>query len=210
MHTQQEKFWAENFGDDYIGRNTFSNDQMDEFYTSQFGVSRSAMNQNFLADIQVDSVLEAGCNIGNQLSMLQSQGKTQLYGIEINEKAVEFAKTHTQKMNIVQGSIFDMPFRDGFFDMVFTSGVLIHIHPKDIEQAMREIYRVSKKYIWGFEYYNNEYVMVPYRGNTDRLWKGDFAQKYVELFPDLQIVKREKYKYLTDTNVDEMFLLMKP
>jgi len=71
------------------------------------------------------------------------------------------------------------------------------------------MYRVSGKYIWGFEYHNAEYVEIDYRGNKDKLWKGDFKQLFLDRFPNLKLVKAESYKYSQSENRDEMYLLEK-
>lgn len=207
--TQQEKFWSSNFGKDYIKRNYFSPDKLNSLYIKNYGISRSKINKNLLGKIKTNNVLEVGCNIGSQLVMLQSQGFKNLYGIEIYDKAVELSKKLTKNINIIQGSGFDIPFKDNYFDLVFTSGVLIHINPKDLKRIMAEIYRVSKKYIWGFEYFNSTHIAVPYRGYKNRLWKGDFMNLYREMFPDLKLVKETKYKYLGNDNIDASFLLKK-
>jgi len=86
-----------------------------------------------------------------------------LYGIELQEYAVEISKSRTKHINIIQGSAFDIPFKDNFFDLVFTSGLLIHIAPSDVEQILREIHRCTKKYIWGSEYFADSYTQVEYR-----------------------------------------------
>lgn len=104
----------------------------------------------------------------------------------------------------------DIPFRDGFFDMVFTSGVLIHIHPADIQKAISNIHRCSGKYIWGFEYYAESYQEVLYREHKNLLWKTDFAKLYKDAFSGLKLIKEKKYIYLDDNNlVDQMFLYEK-
>jgi len=56
-------------------------------------------------------------------------GINNLYGIELQQYAIEKAKALTKRINIIHGVADDIPFKDGYFDMVFTSGVLIHIHP---------------------------------------------------------------------------------
>jgi len=93
--------------------------------------------------------------------------------------------------------------------LVFTSGVLIHISPDNIANALKEIYRVSKSYIWGFEYWADEYRKVNYRGKDDLLWKGNFSGMYLNLFKDLTLVKEERFKYLNGSNIDTMYLLKK-
>ncbi|OGN00916.1 MAG: methyltransferase type 11 [Candidatus Yanofskybacteria bacterium RIFCSPHIGHO2_02_FULL_41_29] len=207
--TAQEKFWSSEFGKEYMERNTLSLQELNKLYTTNFGVSRSRINKDFLGKLKIGNILEIGCNVGNQLALLQEEGFKNLYGIEIFPKAVELAKTHTKSINIVQGSGFDLPFKDNSFDLVFTAGVLIHISPKDIKKIMKEIHRVSKKYIWGFEYFSPDHIAIPYRGNKDRLWKGDFAKMYTSQFPDLKLVKEKRYKYLQNDNLDCGFLLKK-
>lgn len=209
MPTKEEKFWSSNFGAGYLARNKFSNKELNQLYKNKFGITRSKLNKEFLGKLKIKNILEVGCNIGNQLTLLQSQGFKNLYGIEIFPEAVETAKTHTKGINIIQGSGFELSFKDSYFDLVFTSGVLIHTNPKDIKKMMKEIYRVSDKYIWGYEYYSPKHVGIDYRGNNARLWKGDFCQMYLNLFPNLKVVKRKKLKYLDGDNHDEMFLLKK-
>ena len=92
---------------------------------------------------------------------------------------------------------------------MFTSGVLIHINPDDLNTAMREIYRCTNEYIWGFEYYADEYSEIPYRGRRDLLWKAPFAKLYLDEFRDLELVKEQRIKYLDNNNIDSMFLLEK-
>jgi len=67
-------------------------------------------------------ILEVGCNVGNQLRMLQRMGFNNLYGIELQQYAIEKAKALTKRINIIHGVADDIPFKDGYFDMVFTSG----------------------------------------------------------------------------------------
>jgi pseudaminic acid biosynthesis-associated methylase len=190
-------------------RNTYSPEQLDEFYSKQFGISRTEMNTSFLGGLEIQRTLEAGCNVGNQLRSLQSINIENLYGIELQQYAVEMSKEVSKGINIIQGSLFDIPFKDEYFDLVFTSGVLIHISPNDINKAIDEIYRTSKRYIWGFEYFNEQYEEVQYRGNTDKLWKTDFMKLFTDRYPSLRVVKVAQYKYLENQNVDQMYLLEK-
>src|SRR3989338_11165642 len=210
MTTQQEQFWQGQFGADYTERNNYDPAALDAFYHQTWGVTRSAMNDEFLKGLPINNVLEVGCNVGNQLHLLQTQGYKNLYGIEIMEYAVERAKQLTKGINIVQGSAFDLPFKNNYFDLVFTSGVLIHIHPDDVKKAMAEIVRVSKKYIWGFEYFAETLTEIKYRDHQDRLWKTNFSNLYLDLFPVLALVKEKKYPYAANARqVDAMFLLEK-
>lgn len=204
--TEQSEFWKGEFGDEYIRRNS---DDLDASYKKKYGISRTDMNKECLSGLSKERrILEVGCNIGNQLVLLKGMGYQNLYGIEINRKALEIAKKE-HLIDAIYGSAFDIPFKDGFFDMVFTSGVLIHIAPEDQMKAMAEMVRVTRRYVWGFEYYSPECEEILYRGNKNRLWKNDFANQFLDNFNVLKLTCSKKYRYLDSNNVDIMYLLEK-
>lgn len=208
--TAQTRVWQGEFGRAYTDRNTLEMAELDALWSRNYGVSRSAINQMFLDGIpRSASFLEVGCNVGNQLLLLQAQGYTQLTGIELQSYALAHARSRLKGIALEQGSALALPFEDQAFDVVFTSGVLIHIAPDDLPQAMREIHRCARHYIWGAEYFSPELTAVNYRGNDDLLWKMDYARKYLTLFHDLELVKERRFQYLENDNVDTVFLLKK-
>ncbi len=209
MTTPQEKFWQSAFGSEYTQRNFFLPADLDALYVKKYGISRTDMNKEFLSGLRIKSILEVGANMGAQLLVLQTMGYTDLHGIEINEDAIALSKKAAPGITMSRGSAFAIPATDASFDLVFTSGVLIHISPDTVKDAMREIHRTSRKYIWGFEYFSEASVTIPYRGHADRLWKANFSQIYLDLFPDLTLVREVRYKYLKENNEDAMFLLQK-
>ncbi len=199
METNQIKFWNGQFGKEYTERNIFSSNELDDLYILRYGISRRLMNEEFLYTIQEErdiKILEVGCNIGIQLRHLQIMGFNHLYGIELQRYAVEKAKVHTKNVHIIQGSIFDIPFKDGYFDLIFTSGVLIHIDPNNLIYAMKEICRCTKKYIWGFEYYSDKLQEIIYRGNKGVLWKQNFSKLFLDNFKNLTLVKEKNINTL--------------
>ncbi len=208
--TAQMDVWKGDFGREYTDRNALSFEAFENFFKENFGFTRTELNQKFLDSLDRNlRILEVGSNVGNQLLILQRMGFENLYGIELQSHAVELSKQRTKGINLLEGTAFDIPFKDDFFDLVFTSGVLIHIAPKDLIRVFREIYRVTRDYIWGFEYWAERCTEVSYRGHQSLLWKGDYAKLYLEAFSDLVLVKQEKLKYAKDPNVDAMFLLRK-
>ena len=208
--TKQMEQWGGQFGKEYTDRNVLSLEETELLYKKNYGITRTKMNSEFIGNLDRDlKILEVGSNTGTQLLYLQEAGWKNLYGIEINAYAVELSKSRTKGINIIQGSAFDIPFNDGFFDMVFTSGVLIHIAPEDIDRVLDQMYRCTRQYIWCFEYYAENYNKVNYRGHADLLWKTDFAKLFLERFSDLKLVKEKHFKYLYNENVDTMFLLQK-
>lgn len=208
--TEQMEKWAGEFGREYTDRNALSLEEMEALYKRNYGVTRTELNRRFLKGMdRTIRILEVGSNMGNQLLCLQRMGFSNLYGIELQSYAVELSKSQTRNINIIEGTAFDIPYKDSYFDLVFTAGVLIHINPSDITFVMREIYRSARKYIWGFEYYAKSYTEIPYRGQRNLLWKADFAKLYLDEFRDLELVKEERIKYLDNDNVDSMFLIRK-
>ncbi|PIU41827.1 MAG: methyltransferase type 11 [Candidatus Omnitrophica bacterium CG07_land_8_20_14_0_80_42_15] len=208
--TVQLKKWKNKVGKEYTDRNSISLNDLEKLYKSNFGITRTELNKLFLGRMgRAIRILEVGCNIGNQLLCLQKMGFKNLYGIEPQDYAVEISKKRTKGVNIIKGDVFDMPFKDNYFDLIFTSGVLIHISRKHITKAIKEIYRCSRKYIWGYEYYSKKRREIPFRGKRNFLWKANFIEIYTDIFPDLKLIKVKYLKYLKNDNMDTMFLFKK-
>jgi pseudaminic acid biosynthesis-associated methylase len=212
MKNEQELFWQGSFGNKYIQRNKFNKIQdFNDFYIKRYGLTREQINKRFLKNINVNKpVLEVGCNIGNQLIALQNIGFKNLFGVDINKKSLIEAKKNTN-INFLESSAFDLPFKDNYFNLVFTNNVLIHIKPSNLDKIFNEIYRVSDKFIMGFEYYNKSLINIKYRNHKNRLWKGDYSNMFLKKFSNLKIIKEKIYKCHDENKdiYDKMFLLKK-
>ena len=92
-------------------------------------------------------------------------------------------------MNAIVGPARELPFRDRWFDLVFTMGVLIHQPPQTLPLVMAEIVRCSRRYVLCGEYFAEKLTEVPYRGQTGALFKRDFGGMYEQLFPELELRK---------------------
>ena len=208
--TPQLKEWTGRFGLEYTERNSLTPAQVDELWVKNYGVSRTEMNRRFLSDLPKDArILEVGCNLGNQLALLQDLGFTNLYGVEVQEHALEAARARTRNLQLTLASAFDLPYEDRYFDLVFTAGVLIHISPEDLPVALDEIHRCTGQYVMGSEYYAPSSTELKYRDHNALLWKMDYAQQYLTRFPRLELIHEERLPYLENANVDSMFLLRK-
>src|SRR6187431_1949286 len=98
--TLQEEIWKTSFGTEYSNRNVFDNTALDEVYTSDIGETRTAMNEKFIGHLDRNiRILEVGCNIGLQLVNLQQMGFKNLYGIDIQEHAIDLARERTKDLN---------------------------------------------------------------------------------------------------------------
>ncbi len=112
--------------------------------------------------------LRLGCNTGHQLDMpCINTVSTNLTDIELQFGAANLC-TEAQKVVFMLCRPLDLRSlsKPGSFDLVFTSGVLIHIAPHDLPTIMGEIHRCSSRYIWGFEYYSESIEQKLATGET--------------------------------------------
>jgi len=210
VETEQTIVWKGDFGREYTDRNTLDVEALNQLHRRNYGISKREINASFLRDIPKDAAfLEVGCNAGNQLLLLLEMGFTNLAGVELQPYALEIAQRRLPRVALKSGSALSLPYENFSFDVVFTSGVLIHIGPKDLPRAMDEIYRCTRSYIWGMEYYSTDVAEVSYRGHSQLLWKMNYARQYLERFPDLELVREQRLPYLENKNVDAVFLLRK-
>ena len=103
--TEQERFWAGTFGDEYIDRNK------DIHYIS----SNIALFVKILSKTkQVQSVIEFGANVGlNLLAIKSLLPKAQLSAVEINQNAVAELKKFVKEATVYHQSIFRFSTRCG-------------------------------------------------------------------------------------------------
>ncbi|MDD9886448.1 MAG: methyltransferase domain-containing protein [Gammaproteobacteria bacterium] len=208
--TTQTEAWSGDFGDSYTSRNPHTADDMDALYRKNFGLTRSELNREFIGDMdRASRILEVGTNTGAQLQLLQNMGFRNLRGIDVQARALETARQLMPGIELTLAEASDIPFGDGFFDMVFTSGVLIHISPDNIVPAIREIHRCSGRYIWGYEYFSADCTPIRYRGRDNLMWKANFPKLYLDEFADLKLIRERKIRYRDSDNRDIMFLLEK-
>jgi pseudaminic acid biosynthesis-associated methylase len=209
--TKQEDFWQGEFGRAYTDRNSRDPGHWDAFYRSTWGTTKIEMNEKAIGSLPRNTrILEVGCNTGMQLAGLQRMGFTDVWGCDIQQYAVDEGRKFVQNAQIVKASALDLPFKDGFFDLVVTNGVLIHIAPDDLGKVVDEMVRCSRRYIWGFEYYAVAPTEIDYRGEKGFLWKRDFAAFMLDRHPTLKLVRKDIYPYVAKEELgkeDVMYLL---
>jgi spore coat polysaccharide biosynthesis protein SpsF len=171
--------WKGDFGATYTDRNVI------EWQARQPGW------REVLQGLTVQSVLEIGCNRGHNLVAISDLlgEQADVVGIEPNRHAQRVARGSSDRIAVLNGDAFALPFKDRTFDLVFTAGVLIHIALARLPAALAEIHRVSRRYIVALEYFAEEETSIPYRGRDDLLWKRNFLKHYQEQFPELVLVR---------------------
>lgn len=177
-NTEQEKFWAGEFGNDYINRNKSEN-----IIAANVSMLSSILKQTK----NVSKIIEFGSNIGLNLEALQILlPQASLSAIEINENAVK-SLSRFNNLTVHHTSILNFEPTEQH-DLALIKGVLIHINPDKLDHVYELLYKSSSKYICLSEYYNPTPIDVIYRGHKEKLFKRDFAGELLDKYPDLQLV----------------------
>lgn len=174
----QERAWASDFGNQYVDRNTGRVPANRHFFRKALAQARG-----------INSVLEIGCGVGENLSALrQLYPVAHLEGIEINEKAAGIAREHGHLVRNV--SILDYIANESLCkcDLTLSKGVLIHVPPSELGSAYHLLVQASIRWILIAEYYSPKPVEIEYRGQAGLLWKRDFAGELLNVYQELRLV----------------------
>jgi pseudaminic acid biosynthesis-associated methylase len=177
--TPQLTRWSAEFGNAYTDRNRVD-----------WRERRSAFT-DITAGLDIGSILEVGCNRGHNLRALQAVlPGARLAGVEPNDYARGLAEEQAPGCEIVPGDVGGLPYTAEHFDLVFTAGVLIHVPPASLTDALVEIHRLARRWILAIEYFAQRDEVVAYHGREDMLWKRDFLAHYRGLFPELVVIRQ--------------------
>jgi pseudaminic acid biosynthesis-associated methylase len=179
--------WRGAFGAEYIRRNDASEDTFQQIATAYDRILTTAGIKG-----EIKSVLEVGANIGLKLAGLRRVlGPTvQLSALEPNPEACARLRDSPELglSQVFESDAYRIPAPDASFDLVFTNVVLIHVPPEKLPTVMREICRVSRRFVLASEYFSRVPTEVVYRGEKGLLWKRDFGRAYLENCPELRPV----------------------
>ena len=168
--TPQDEHWQGQAGDAYTERNVVQWQHRMSFW------------QTMIVMTGARSVLDVGCNVGwNLLALRNAAPNVQVAGCDINMAALTKAmalglpvmRCHASQVASVLGY--------ESFDLVCTSGVLIHIGPNQLASIMKSLINASKRWVLAVEYSAPREVEVIYRGEPDLLWKRPYGLLYREL-----------------------------
>jgi len=165
----QQIFWIGSGGDRYITRNMdFHNfEYMDGF--------RKDIIRSILKHIPRDiSILELGCSKGQTIGKLKEMGFTEITGVDINESGLKIAREEFPEFEFIKSAIEEYN-STKMYDLVLTSGLLIHIQPDNLPNVINKMKKLSKKYIFGFEYYSKEFERIDWPGDC---YSGDYAKLF--------------------------------
>lgn len=170
---KQQKFWKNEYSKEYIERN--SN------FDLNLGIKAWSKMLRNISDIE--NLLECGSNIGRNIEFLENLlPDTEKSIIELSPDAFKIVTSRYKFKEAVNSSILDSDLPSNNYDLVFTTGVLIHIHPDDLLDNLTKIYNFSKKYILFGEMFSRNPSFVNYKGEDDLLFTRDFGRYFLEHF----------------------------
>ncbi len=109
--------------------------------TSDYSLKYLDFMRNIEKDLPPHSkILEPGCGTGQTLTLLSDRHET--FGLDISRAALSLAQNSCK--NPVLGSIFNIPFRNNTFDLVYNSGVIEHFRDPHNVEAIKEMARITK------------------------------------------------------------------
>jgi len=123
--------------------------------TDRYGHYHLPKNRRFLdllmreADIaHCARVLDAGCGYGYASRFLADHtgAGASVVGIDVSDSMIEHARTFSdERLSFVKGSVTDLPFPSGTFDLVVSNSVIEHVPLRLRERALREMVRVTRE-----------------------------------------------------------------
>jgi pseudaminic acid biosynthesis-associated methylase len=176
--TRLERLWAGEFGAAYADRNPVVVERRAGFWGG------------LLERHPIRSVLEVGCGQGANLAPIARRlDPADVWGVDVSSVAIGRARANAPGINVVLSRARQLPFRDGFVDLSFTVGALIHQPEESLRSVIDEIVRCSARYVLWAEYHAAATEDVPYRGTTGSLFRRDYGALYSTWHPELVVVE---------------------
>jgi len=128
-------------------------------------------------------VLEFGCGVGRHLSYLRNLPQVEIFGYDQSPAMVEAIRQSAGKAWFeervkVGAPLGPLPYPDNFFDVVFSSEVLVHVRPPDLPVILQELMRVAKWHVLHLEPSLRTYV---HPMAHDGCWSHNLVESYLKL-----------------------------
>jgi len=131
--------------------NSFYDDIYETLYKAGYHATKNLqviekIPETLCKKFKFNSIIDVGCSNGFAVKRYMELNKI-AYGIDVASTAISIA----HKNNLItcfKGSILNIPFKSSLFDAVVTCDVLEHLKPNDICQAVKELIRVTKYYLF--------------------------------------------------------------
>lgn len=140
---------------------------------SQYNEEFAKFTRDLATSLRCTSVLEVGCGTGIDLRLFPDT--FEIYGIDLNDYALDIAKEKSSTASFKKGNITDLPFEDSSIDFVFTHKLLNYLDDDTLEKGVAEMYRVARKYIMNCEIYDKIEKQIDMHHkfrNMSKRWEG--------------------------------------
>lgn len=193
--------WTGDFGDSYTKRCGPDTPDWEWQVAAREQLFLTIQRQTGVSFFGLESIVEYGCNAGLNLSALRNfWPSVPTIGVEPNEFARSVAASNGH--NVIDGLLkYDATKRTpAVGDLAFTAGVLIHVPPHELDEAMSVVVDSAKRYVLAIEYFAPESRMVRYRGLDQAMWLDDFGSRYLR-FQNLEL-RGYGFSWKPVTNMD--------
>ena len=192
IRNEQEEFWKTKYSQEYIKKNSNFNRDLPIRGWREILKNVNAPN----------NILEFGANVGRNIEALSHiYPEAEKTAIELSADASKILRNRYKDLNVINQSILESKITNNSFDLSFTMGVLIHIHPNDLKQNLEKVILSSNRYVVIGEYFNRTPVSLTYQGEEEKLFKRDFGKFALENFSDK--IELREYGFLWGHLYDE-------
>lgn len=173
-----------------------------EFYLTLDEVSKLWVKTMELYADKTDTILEIGCGTGRNLVALKKAGFKHVAGIEISPKTVEVGREHFptyKRTQVLIGPAERVIEEVDEFDVIYTSGLLMHIPPEH-EWLFERIAQKARKLIVTVEGESRGVV-------SEHAWNRNYQEIFESLgWMQVEMETCENYPPLPITTVKRVFV----
>jgi SAM-dependent methyltransferase len=134
-------------------------------------------------------ILEGGCGIGSKVYCLHHNGYS-AFGVDFATNTVKRINNYFPELNITEGDVRDLKFKDEFFDGYWSLGVIEHFYD-GYEDILQEMARVIKKG-------GHVFVTFPYMSPVRRL---KARSGVYQEFKDKKCDLKDFYQFVLDETI---------
>jgi ubiquinone/menaquinone biosynthesis C-methylase UbiE len=166
-------------------------DENEERYNEEF----SRFVRDLATSLRCTSVLEIGCGTGIDLRLFPDT--FQIYGVDLNDHALDIAREKLGIVDFKKGSITELPFEDASVDFVFTHGLMNYLDDETLEKGIAEMFRVAGKYIMNCEKFEETEKQIDENQkfrNMQKRWL-DYKVKFVSNVDMHEDIEPEKPRF---------------
>ena len=162
----QAEAWAGETGAEWAARNPTGVEGTNKSWQERFRIDKVMAIREAAHNIPKDtSWLEVGCSSGAHMRCVQAAGWQDIQGCDVNAEAIKEAD------RAVWADARALPFEDDSFDVVTTSGALMHMGPDErMTDCLMEMVRVSRKWLFLVELYSEDGTLTSFGDLLPPAW----------------------------------------